>query len=1044
MSRPTACFALCLLFASTAWAQAGEAAARPPALLAPGKMGTRPLQVQRVSIEIQILGCIAETRQTLTFHNPQDRALAGDFCFPIPAGSTVSGYALDIDGRMVDGVAVRKAKARIAFDKEVRKGVDPGLVEWTQGNVFRTRVFPIPAKGTRTILIRTLSELDRAEGSLRYTLPLNFEEPVAHFSVKASVSLTSIKAGPAYEKHLSFSQADARAPLLAEFSEKNTAWTDDLVLFCPEVLTVMTFAEQDPEDGAVYYYILQEELPGFDTARPPVDETGPLLLYWDVSASHRGERVEQELTFLSRYLRDLTQRGQTLRLDLIPFHWRQEAARSFRLPEAHDRLLATLRALDCDGGTRLGALTVPAGLRPNRILLCTDGLATLGRERSPALAVPVLAFSASPAVNTHALHRLASASGGRFLHLARLSVDQALVEARNAATVLAYKASADSGELYPRPGTPVGERVLVAGRLVSAAATTIDLAIRRGGERFPLQRVRHTREAKNRAGILRTYWAQKKLNHLLAADAAPDIIAAHGKRFGLVTPETSLIVLETLEQYVEHEITPPRGLPEMRAEYGELMEKKEKAVAQGREDHLAWLVDAWQDRVAWWSREFKPTRVPKAATSLAGAEAAAALDVAVEEEPEEESVTLAAAASAVADEHDDDDGATTAPAVEPSERARPPRTPAPDGGGLFGDDDDDAEDAPTLRSSEIRRVVRAGISSGFRDGEGAAGADHYSSGDAGEAAPPAAVADTTLAAWDPQTPYLEALQRAHGAERVDVYRDQRVQCGASPAFFLDCANYFLDAGQRDLGVRVLTNLAELTPDAPPLLRVLAYRLMQAGELELAGAVLEEVQRLRPEEPQSWRDLARLRAAQGAGEAAAGLLLHVITGEWDRFEGIQLIALMELNRLLTKYRLDGEALGLDPRLVKLLDVDLRVVLSWDADLTDIDLWVTEPTGETCKYDANRTQAGGHMSHDFTQGYGPEEYFLRQAPRGAYEIRAHYYGSSAVDLTGAVTVQAEVFTQWGRPTEKRQTLTLRLQKEKDKFLVGAITIGAPQGP
>ena len=38
-------------------------------------------------------------------------------------------------------------------------------------------------------------------------------------------------------------------------------------------------------------------------------------------------------------------------------------------------------------------------------------------------------------------------------------------------------------------------------------------------------------------------------------------IAALGARYGLVTPFTSLMVLESLEQYVQHHIEPPATLP---------------------------------------------------------------------------------------------------------------------------------------------------------------------------------------------------------------------------------------------------------------------------------------------------------------------------------------------------------------------------------------------------------------------------------------------------------------------------------------------------
>lgn len=79
---------------------------------------------------------------------------------------------------------------------------------------------------------------------------------------------------------------------------------------------------------------------------------------------------------------------------------------------------------------------------------------------------------------------------------------------------------------------------------------------------------------------------------------------------------------------------------------------------------------------------------------------------------------------------------------------------------------------------------------------------------------------------------------------------------------------------------------------------------------------------------------------------------------------------------------AQQVGVDERLVRLLDQDLRIVLCWNADLTDVDLWVTEPNNEKCFYYNKRTRMGGRMSPDFTQGYGPEEYVLRRGLSGAY--------------------------------------------------------------
>jgi transposase-like protein len=136
----------------------------------------------------------------------------------------------------------------------------------------------------------------------------------------------------------------------------------------------------------------------------------------------------------------------------------------------------------------------------------------------------------------------------------------------------------------------------------------------------------------------------------------------------------------------------------------------------------------------------------------------------------------------------------------------------------------------------------------------------------------------------------------------------------------------------------------------------------------------------------------------------------------------------------------DKIPVDPRLIKLMDVDLRIVLTWDADMTDIDLWVTEPSEEKCYYRHPDTTIGGHMSRDITDGYGPEEYILKKAMDGVYRIEANYFGSSASKLIGAVTLHLDLFTNYGRANEKHDSITLRLADVKETIKVGEITFEA----
>ena len=276
-----------------------------------------------------------------------------------------------------------------------------------------------------------------------------------------------------------------------------------------------------------------------------------------------------------------------------------------------------------------------------------------------------------------------------------------------------------------------------------------------------------------------------------------------------------------------------------------------------------------------------------------------------------------------------------------------------------------------------------------------------------------------------------------------------------------------------MAIRVLTDIVELELQDARLIRIAAHRLNQIGERELAIDLFEKVLRLRPEEPQSYRDLALAladRADATVYALAAGntgtplqenvdsaladyvrsleLLNKVVLGNWPRFPEVELPVLMEANNIAAKaQRLPGVHdfhNPLDARLQKNLDLDLRVVMTWDADETDIDLWVTEPSGEICLYNHNRTVIGGLLSHDFTDGYGPEEYCLRKLMPGPYAIQANFYGSHQQQLTGPATVQATIITHFGRPDEKRQSLTLRLKDAKQVADIGTVSLGSAKHP
>ncbi len=546
-------------------------------------------------------------------------------------------------------------------------------------------------------------------------------------------------------------------------------------------------------------------------------------------------------------------------------------------------------------------------------------------------------------------------------------------------------------------------------------------------------------------------------------EANADALADVGRDFNLVTPNTSLIVLETVEQYLQHKIVPPPTFAKVHGEFMSRIEQQKTQVAQTNEQRIQHVLGQWNERVKWWETDFKyPAGFAYKEPPKAQAELAARLADGATTRP---AVAIDLAAVDAAALRQDLQPSPTTPAAtatrDPANAADPNQAVSEDRLREAG------VPLPSLRTA-------AESPRGFGNGRG--GADGISSDYFAElskakddkSAETAPTLSISVKSWDPNVPYLKSMRESQGDVQAayQIYLKQRPAYIASPAFYLDCAEYLFKNGQKQLGTRVLTNVAELELENAQLLRILAHKLNQTGDRALAINLFEKILKLRPEEPQSHRDLALALAdradtalnSTGAlsdnarpqavhdYERALELLNHIVMTPGDRFDGIEVTALMEANRILAtleRQRWSGRMnIPLDPRLQKSLDLDVRIVLTWDADLTDVDLWVTEPSGETCIYNHNRTAIGGLLSRDFTQGYGPEEYCLRRTMPGQYKIQANYYGSSQTSLVGPCTVHATVITNFARPDEKRETLTLRLDTTKQVVDVGTVTLGASE--
>jgi tetratricopeptide (TPR) repeat protein len=308
------------------------------------------------------------------------------------------------------------------------------------------------------------------------------------------------------------------------------------------------------------------------------------------------------------------------------------------------------------------------------------------------------------------------------------------------------------------------------------------------------------------------------------------------------------------------------------------------------------------------------------------------------------------------------------------------------------------------------------------------------------AAPVAAIA---LQAWTPDAPYLQRLQAAGRDELYRIYLDERESHQLSSAFYMDVAGLFIERGLPGLGLRILSNLAEMNLENRQLLRLYAYRLLQARRPDLAVPVFERVSELAPNEPQSWRDLGLALADSGQPQRAITALWEVVSRPWNsRFPGVGMIALAELNAIAAQVQASGQPpldLGrVDPRLRGNLPLALRVVMAWDTDDTDIDLWVTDPDREKASYAHRLTRQGGAMSPDARGGYGPEEFSLKTARPGPYRIEAQFYGNTQQVLSAGTTVMVRITTGFGTPQARDAWSTVRLTQGREVVRLADIEV------
>ena len=706
----------------------------------------------------------------------------------------------------------------------------------------------------------------------------------------------------------------------------------------------------------------------------PRDKALPkkLVIFWDRSLSGAKRDLKAEQEFLLAYLKKLN----NVEVEFITFNIRLDKTQNFTINDGNGKEIAkVLSELVYDGATSFDILPK---VEADEILIFSDGIDTFGKERFNAQDTLTYLISSSP--------EFEKLKGATFINLRELSEDEAIKRMlKEPLRVVSYEHSSKVSEIYPSVNSIVFDNVSIVG-IVKGKEESVKVNFG-----YSKNEVTFSKEFVIKAGTsndaVERLWAEGKIRDLEQDKVAnKKEITRLGQMYSIVTDGTSLLVLENVSDYITYGIRPPEDLLE---EYNRYQASKQTQVEANEKSAIEESVSEAEVVKDWWNKDFDDTPPPKKYTKLKGSRQDS---------------------SGNDDEDNEDDGAQA-----DFEEGRVDAMVA-------------HENSPEERSGMVFAKQLVGSRSDMVLAKSASGNNVL-----GSNTPRAAT--IKLEAWNPDTPYLKILAKSSDEELYKDYLKLKLGYSDQPSFYFDVTDEFMRRNLKEDALVVLSNIVEMELDNVELLRIAANKLLELKYTNYAVTLSEKILELRGEDPQSYRDLALAYEANDDKQKALEYFYKVLTKKWARFTPIKQTVFVELNRLIAMNP-SLDVSKIDKRLIFKMPVDIRIVLSWSSDNTDIDLHVNDPYGNHCYYSNKLTPVGGRYTADFTDGFGPEEFMQKKALKGKYVIKANNFADRRQSVSGPSTLYLDLFTNYGRKEETHQRLLVRAGDVKKDTPIGEI--------
>jgi Ca-activated chloride channel family protein len=544
-----------------------------------------PLSVKYHHVTVEIVDQVAKTSVDQVFVNHFGRDIEGTYIFPVPEGASVSEFAMYIGNERVKGEILDSREARRVYEDIVRRMRDPGLLEYIGRNLFRARVFPIPANGEKRVQISYTEVLKSDGGLVKYLYPLNTErfsrDPLEDVSVSVRIESQIPILNVYSPSHKVSVRKDGPGRARVGYEDKRVRPDKDFLVYysLSKDDIGLSFLNWEGPDGA-YFMLLAS--PRFAAAgERVVNKT--IVLVLDSSGSMNGAKMRQAKEAARFILNHLDRRDE---FTLIDFDDGVTAFSETLVPATAEnigRALKFVEAIEDTGGTNINDALLAAlarmrtGERPNYVLFLTDGLPTAGTtdtadilrniQKANDARARVFVFGVGNDVNTELLDRISTDHRGTSVYIGEdenLEVAVSSFYEKISSPLLSDLTvtfrGIETSQVYPRslPDLFKGSQLVLVGKYRGNGPVSVALTGKSGREekRFVLEgRVIAKDDSFN---FLPRLWATRRIGYLIeeirlqgSNQELVDEIRRLGLKYGIVTPFTSFLVTEKEAQALD-------------------------------------------------------------------------------------------------------------------------------------------------------------------------------------------------------------------------------------------------------------------------------------------------------------------------------------------------------------------------------------------------------------------------------------------------------------------------------------------------------------